>query len=805
MISVRIFTFHLTSSSFLKILALGFLMFCYWGSSAQEVPMAKKGVLDLREWQFQKHEPINLAGEWEFYWKNILYPTDFDSLKVKPIYREFPKLWKGDVVAGDTIVPEGYATQRLQVVVNSVTPELAITIPHFYCSYLLFLNGEYIGSNGQVGTTSRTSTPHWQYMTREFKVTSDTLEIVLQISNFQHSRGGSFFDIKLGEKVKMQTIEGRQKAFDLIMSSSLFFIGLFFMVLFWFGRHEKQILYYSLFCLFYSYRSIGSGSYTLHSLYPELPWLLTLKAEYITMFMAGLFFSYYSYYLYKRETSRLFLLLVTVISGSFVLITLLFPVGIFTQLVAPYSITVLIGFVYMIYTYVLAVVNKREGSLMSLVSSSLLFLVMGAVILEHFGFMNNSMLFYFVGYQQFFFFQSIILFYRYNRKIEAAKEKAESAARSQSDFLSMISHEIRTPLNAVIGLTNYLIGDKPKKQHVDDLKTLKFSAEHLHVLINDVLDYSKLDAGKIEFEEVDVDVLEMAKNIVKGFDNKAKEKDIYLSFIHDEDIPSFIVCDGLRLSQILTNLLGNAIKFTDEGGVTLSMNTVMLTKKRVSIKFSVEDSGIGIPKDKLKTIFDSFSQASTSTTREYGGTGLGLSITKRILDLQNTKINVFSVENQGSRFYFTQTFAISDSQEKVIEKASELHNELEGKRILLVEDNPVNVMVAKKFLSRWDIAVDVAENGREALEKTAIESYDLILMDLQMPEMDGYTASEELRKRGYTVPILALTASVMLDVGDRVFKSGMNDFITKPFDPDDLYNKIRSHIEKQEASEKEVD
>lgn len=802
--SVWNFTICKLNPIHLRRLLLVCLTLSFWCAKAEDIPKAEKGVLDLRQWKFQKNEPIALTGEWEFYWEQILYPTDFDSLDIKPVYRDFPKLWKNDIVERDTISPEGFATQRLKVVVSSVTPELAISIPHYYSSYLLFLNGEYISSNGQVGKNKKTSVPHWQYMTREFKVTSDTLEIVLQISNFEHSRGGSFYDLKLGEKVKMQTIEGRERAFDLIMSSSLFFIGLFFMVLFWFGRHEKQILYYSLFCLFYSYRSVGSGSYTLHSLYPELPWLLTLKAEYITMFMAGMFFSYYSYYLYKRETSRLFLLLVTLISGSFVIITLFFPVRIFTQLVAPYSVTIFLGFLYMIYTYILAVINKREGSLMSLVSSSILFFVMGAVIVEYFGFIKNSMLFYFVGYQQFFFFQSIILFYRYNRKIEVAKEKAESAARSQSDFLSMISHEIRTPLNAVIGLTNYLIGDKPKKQHLDDLNTLKFSAEHLHVLINDVLDYSKLDAGKIEFEEVDVNVVEMARNIVKGFDNRAKEKDIYLNFLHDDDIPRFIVCDGLRLSQILTNLLGNAIKFTDEGGVTLSMNKVMLTKKRVSIKFSVEDSGIGIPKDKLKTIFDSFSQASTSTTREYGGTGLGLSITKRILDLQNTKINVFSVEGQGSRFYFTQTFAISEDQNKVAEKTSEIHNELEGKRILLVEDNPVNVMVARKFLSRWDITVEVAENGLEALKMARKGKYDLILMDLQMPEMDGYTASEELRKQGFTVPILALTASVMLDVGDRVFKSGMNDFITKPFDPDDLYNKIRQHIEKQEASEKEV-
>ena len=365
----------------------------------------------------------------------------------------------------------------------------------------------------------------------------------------------------------------------------------------------------------------------------------------------------------------------------------------------------------------------------------------------------------------------------------------------------MISHEIRTPLNAVIGLTNFLISDKPKEKHLEDLETLRFSAEHLHVLINDVLDYSKLDAGKIEFEYIDTNIREVSKNIVKGLEKKAKEKDIYLNFDCDDEIPDYVLCDGLRLSQVLTNLIGNAIKFTNKGGVTLTLSAVSVNRKKVSIKFVIEDTGIGIPKDKQTKIFDSFSQASTSTTRKFGGTGLGLSITKRILDLQNVKINVFSIEGQGSRFYFTQTFDVSEKQHKVVEEVEEVHNELEGAKVLLVEDNPVNVMVAKKFLSRWEIEVDVAENGRESLEKVAgNKKYDLILMDLQMPIMDGYDAARELRKMGYEIPILALTASVMLDVGDKVFQAGMNDFITKPFDPNDLYNKIVQHFNEYRKS-----
>lgn len=788
--------YYLTIFKSFFTLVFFFLALCL---KAKEQPRVEKGIIDLREWEFQDGS-VKISGEWEFYWEDLFFPENFELESRNPVFREFPKLWRYDTIAHDVITPYGFATHRARVILNSVTPELTIAIPHFYSSYLLFVNGDYIAANGQVGMSAATSHPHWELYTRDLKITNDTLDIVLQVSNYKHSRGGSMFPIELGGKVSMQTRKRRQEANDLVMASSLFFVGLFFMVLFWFGRHEKQIFFYALFCLFYSYRAIGSGNYTLHSLEPDIPWEVTIKLEYITLFFAALFFNYYSYNLYRKETSKIFLFLTTIFCGGGILTTVFFPAVVFSHLVAPFSIFIVCSSFYLFYTYVLAVVTKRQGSMLSLLSSSILFLVIGVSILEYFGCITGSILFYFIGYHQFFFIQSIILFYRYNRKLQVAKEKAESAAKSQSDFLSMISHEIRTPLNAVIGLTNFLIGDKPKKGHLDDLKTLRFSAEHLHVLINDVLDYSKLDAGKIEFDYIDTNIIELAKNIVKGQEQKAKEKNIYLNFIQDENIPNFVVCDGLRLSQVLTNLVGNAIKFTNKGGVTLSLRVINLTKGKVSIKFIVEDSGIGIPKDKQSKIFDSFSQASTSTTREFGGTGLGLSITKRILDLQNTKINLFSIEGQGSRFYFSQTFKISENQEKVAEKVMEDQKQLKGVRILLVEDNPVNVMVAKKFLSRWDIQVDVAENGRESLEKTGSSVYDLILMDLQMPVMDGYTASKELRSNGLKIPILALTASVMLDVGDKVYKAGMDDFITKPFDPNDLYKKILYHLEKNGSS-----
>jgi len=760
--------------------------------AAEQKPVVQKGVLDLRGHDFKENPKIELNGQWEFYWNELLLSEDISSLSPLPSYFPVPKIWENDTLQ---ISSSGFGTYRLKVILDSVTPELAINIPQLYNAYVLYVNQEYLASNGEVGKSLETSSPQWQVSTKNLKVTKDTLELVLQVSNFRHKRGGISNPITLGSSYFLQAQKKKVEVFDYIMASSLFFVGLFFLVLYWFGRQEKQVLFYSLFSLLFSYRIVGSSSYTLHSLLPELPWIFTYRLELITLYLSAGFFALYSYHLYKKETSKRLTQLFMLLSVTYSIITVVFPPIFFSQLISGYIIILFFGLIYLFGSYLFAFSNKRTGSLISLISSSILFIMMVHGMIVYFGYLPINRSLYFLGYLQFFFFQSIILFYRYTQKLENARKNAEIAAQSRSDFLSMISHEIRTPLNAVIGLTNYLISDKPRKNQEEELRTLKFSAENLHVLINDVLDYSKLDAGKIEFELRDVNINEIASNIVKGFEPKAKEQGIYIKYNYDNAIPRFISADGLRVSQILTNLIGNAIKFTKKGGVTLNLEKVTLNKKKVAIKFLIEDTGIGIPKEKQGTIFESFSQASTSTTREYGGTGLGLSITKKILDLQNTQIHLFSREGQGSRFYFTQTFDICERQETVGESIGDEQVELAGKRVLLVEDNPINVMVAKKFLSRWDIVVDVAENGREALEKNVYSSYDLILMDLQMPVMDGYTASKELRVLGLKIPIIALTASVMLDVGDKVYSSGMNDYITKPFNPDELYKKIRAHIE----------
>lgn len=385
----------------------------------------------------------------------------------------------------------------------------------------------------------------------------------------------------------------------------------------------------------------------------------------------------------------------------------------------------------------------------------------------------------------------------YISELESTRKELEQSNKAKSEFLATMSHEIRTPMNAIMGMTHLLQKDQPRSDQLEPLNILDFSGKTLLTLIDDVLDFSKIEAGRIEFEHIEFNLEQLLSTIIDTFKALAINKKVSLKSNIENNLHYTLYGDPARLTQILNNLLGNAIKFTELGYVSLEVNKLKETKDHISLQFVVKDTGIGIPEERIATIFESFTQGSGSTKRLYGGTGLGLSISKQLIELQGGSLHLESELGKGTVFFVEMGFEKTKSKfsaDKHNEIAQSILNNYKHIKVLLAEDNIVNQKVMYRFFERWGINLTIVENGKEAVDLVKTMNFDLILMDLQMPIMDGYEATEIIRSMKDTsknkIPIIALTAAALSEVKKEVYASGMNDFVTKPFDPIELQKKM---------------
>ena len=390
-------------------------------------------------------------------------------------------------------------------------------------------------------------------------------------------------------------------------------------------------------------------------------------------------------------------------------------------------------------------------------------------------------------------------------KAESATRIAEDAVKAKQQFLSNMSHEIRTPMNAIIGFTKVVLKTNLTAKQKEYLSAIKISGDALIVLINDILDLAKVDAGKMTFEQTPFKMMVSLSAMLHMFETKIQEKNLLLVKEYDSKIPEVLIGDSVRLHQIILNLVSNAVKFTTIGKITLKTSLIKEDEETVAIEFAVIDTGIGIPENKIDHIFENFQQATSGTSRLYGGTGLGLAIVKQLVEAQGGSITVKSKMEEGSTFSFILNFTKTNAEAELVTELVELDPDIKSIKILVVEDIALNQLLMKTLLDDFGFEQDIAGNGKIAIEKLKLKPYDIILMDLQMPEMNGFEATEYIRnKMNSKIPIIALTADVTTVDLAKCKAVGMNDYIAKPVDERVLYSKILSLVKKPEVIKEQI-
>jgi signal transduction histidine kinase/CheY-like chemotaxis protein len=399
------------------------------------------------------------------------------------------------------------------------------------------------------------------------------------------------------------------------------------------------------------------------------------------------------------------------------------------------------------------------------------------------------------------FFISIIFLYEIfgiHKKTEEqliqAKVNAENASKAKTEFLNNMSHELRTPLNGIIGSTDLLLNEHMNASQKKYFEIIKYSSDHMLNLVNDILDFSKVQSGKLDLTNNTFNINVALNNICKMFTTLTTSKNIAFEKNIDVAVNTLVETDELRLTQILHNLLSNAIKFTKKGSITLTVKVLQNNAKNMSVYFAVKDTGIGIQEENQLKIFESFTQADAGTSRKYGGTGLGLTISRQLVEKFGGELRIDSKHGEGSTFSFCivmQKTIHSDGQVlRAIKEHKKYNNEL---KILLAEDNPINMVVVRSFLKNWEIEVKETTDGLSALKAFKIDHYDMVLLDLEMPVLDGFGAAEEIRRLNNTVPIIAFTAATFENMKEELISKGFNDYICKPFRPNELAEIIKEY------------
>lgn len=829
-----------------------------------------QGEIDLRAWQPDRDGALALNGEWRFDWKRM--PEDLTTVaaatseskeSVSPTYVVVPHVWKKSAEAD--FAQHGFGTYSLRILLpaEANARRFALRIPDLNTAYRLEANGRHVHTVGMPGRSGEETTSMFrpdvvwlapafvreepaQEIARPIN-NSGILELRFAVANFTLAKGGLDESIEIGTLEQLEAVEERDRTRAIFTVGALGIMGVYQLILFSLRRGDYRILWFALFCISLAVRGTVTGDYLLGRWWPALPfvWLLTL--EYLTLGFGSLAMAQYVARLFPFEFPRWFRSGFTAISSVFLALILFGPITLAYNLLIWFQILILSTILFGVWRLLLAIVRRREGAMNTLAGAGIFSI---AVLVD---ILTSRALIFAPGWHNvapyaliiFILFQAFILsrsaarafataealsveledrVRRRTRDLEESRLQAEAANRAKSEFLATMSHELRTPLNSIIGTAELLAESPLNEGQADYVRVLNRAGRNLLFQVNDILDISRIEADRLELRPENINLAMLIADTESVLRIRADQKGVRFGVrLELEGLlreSESIVGDPARLQQVLVNLLGNAIKFTEEGSVDLIVRAKARDGRRLTLCFEVIDTGIGIAPDQQARIFESFSQADSSASRRYEGTGLGLAIASRLVELMHGQIGVESKPGQGSRFWFCADFTVTSDaaqslrtvddpslSEEWQEQIARNHDRLvgveegeldiSGLRILLVEDNEDNYFLIQKFLENSGARLSYAEHGRAAVETASSEEFDLILMDLQMPIMDGYAATATIRDnetqtRRPPVTILALTANATVADVEKTRAGGFDGHLSKPITKRRLIASIHS-------------